>query len=435
MMPHLFTALSGPLHNIERRFLESAPTIGAWFASEWSKRAMPFYSSVDVRNAGYKVAPVDTNLYPGGWNNLAPAMLPLAALAAEETLRQIRPPVRNLLLVPENHTRNPFYLENVLALQNILSHAGCNVRLGSLNPEILTPTPITLSGARTLLLEPLVRKNGRLGLADFDPDLVLLNNDLSAGVPAALQGLEGQSLLPSLLAGWHVRRKTSHFKAYAVVAGRFAALLGIDPWFIDPLFNGCDNVDFSTVAGIHCLQCNVAELLGSIRRKYREYGIADRPFVVIKADNGTYGMGVMTVHDAGELGRLNRRTRNKMAVIKDGQPLSGVIIQEGVPTRERLQGAVAEPVVYMIAQHVVGGFYRANAGRGLDENLNAPGAVFSPMLPVDTRAQPGARPLCATDDGPNRFYLYGVVGQLAALAASHELEAAQAEAPSTLEFA
>ncbi|MWN51354.1 glutamate--cysteine ligase, partial [Escherichia coli] len=35
---------------------------------------------------------------------------------------------------------------------------------------------------------------------------------------------------------------------------------------------------------------------------------------------------------------------------------------------------------------------------------------------------------------PNRFYLYGVVGQLAALAASDELNAAQAEAPSALEF-
>ncbi|CAJ0722701.1 glutamate--cysteine ligase [Mycobacterium tuberculosis] len=51
------------------------------------------------------------------------------------------------------------------------------------------------------------------------------------------------------------------------------------------------------------------------------------------------------------------------AVTKDSQPLSRVIIQEGVPSRERLHGAVAEPVVYMIGQHVVGGFYRANPAR------------------------------------------------------------------------
>ena len=122
------------------------------------------------------------------------------------------------------------------------------------------------------------------------------------------------------------------------------------------------------------------------------------------------------------------------AVTKDSQPLSRVIIQEGVPTRERLHGAVAEPVVYMIGQHVVGGFYRANAGKGVDEHLNAPGAVFSPMLPVDRSSQPRSLSLCTTDEEPNRFYLYGVVGQLAALAASDELNAAQAEAPSALEF-
>lgn len=31
----------------------------------------------------FKLAPVDTNLYPGGWNNLSEAMLPLAVQAAQ----------------------------------------------------------------------------------------------------------------------------------------------------------------------------------------------------------------------------------------------------------------------------------------------------------------------------------------------------------------
>ena len=62
-----------------------------------------------------------------------------------------------------------------------------------------------------------------------------------------------------------------------------------------------------------------------------------------------------------------------MSVIKDGQEVSEVIIQEGVPTYERINDAVAEPVVYMIDRYVVGGFYRVNAERGIDENLNAPG--------------------------------------------------------------
>ena len=84
----------------------------------------------------------------------------------------------------------------------------------------------------------------------------------------------------------------------------------------------------------------------------------------MKADAGTYGMGIMTVRDPKDLADLNRRSRNKMSVIKDGQEVTEVILQEGVPTYERVNDAVAEPVVYMIDRYVVGGFYRVNPERG-----------------------------------------------------------------------
>ena len=117
-----------------------------------------------------------------------------------------------------------------------------------------------------------------------------------------------------------------------------------------------------------------ALLLAKIRRKYKEYGINEKPFIIVKADAGTYGMGIgLTVRDPEDLAELNRKTRNKMSVIKDGQEVSEVILQEGVPTFERVNDAVAEPVVYMIDRYVVGGFYRVHAERGIDENLNSPG--------------------------------------------------------------
>ncbi|MFN7196857.1 MAG: glutamate--cysteine ligase, partial [Hylemonella sp.] len=197
---------------------------------------------------------------------------------------------------------------------------------------------------------------------------------------------------------------------------------GIDPWLINPLFNRCGEVDFAESRGLDCLMTNVDALLGKIRRKYKEYGIKEKPFVVVKADNGTYGMGIMTVRDAKELQEINRRTRNKMSVIKDGQSVSEVIIQEGVLTYERMHDAVAEPVVYMMDRYVVGGFYRVHAERGVDENLNAPGASFVPLAFEQSAhlPQPGAKPGASA---PNRFYMYGVVGRLAMLAASYELEA------------
>jgi glutamate--cysteine ligase len=175
------------------------------------------------------------------------------------------------------------------------------------------------------------------------------------------------------------------------------------------------------------LQSNVDALLTKIRRKYKDYGINEKPFVIVKADNGTYGMGIMTVRDAKELTELNRRTRNKMSVVKDGQQVSEVIIQEGVPTYERINDAVAEPVVYMIDRYVVGGFYRVHAERGIDENLSAPGARYVPLAFAESHQlpKPGAKPGALA---PNRFYMYGVVGRLAMLAASYELEATDPDA-------
>jgi glutamate--cysteine ligase len=422
MVPHLVTALTGPINELEQRMLESMPAIERWFRLEWMEHTPPFYTSVDLRNAGFKLAPVDTNLYPGGFNNLTEEMLPLAVQAAMAAIEKICPEAKNLLLIPEKHTRNTFYLSNVARLRRIFTLAGLNVRLGTLDDSITAPTSIDLPDGESITVEPLVRTRRRVGLKDFDPCTVLLNNDLSAGIPPILENLHEQYLLPPLHAGWAVRRKSRHFQAYEEVAKKFAKLLGMDPWLINPLFSRCGEVNFQEGTGQECLQSNVEMLLAKIRRKYKEYGIQEKPFVIVKADNGTYGMGIMTVRDVSDIAELNRKTRNKMSVVKDGQAVSEVIIQEGVPTYERVNDAVAEPVVYMIDRYVVGGFYRVHAERGVDENLNAPGSRFAPLA-FDESAhlpRPGVRPGVSA---PNRFYMYGVVARLAMLAASYELEA------------
>ncbi|HCY15169.1 MAG: glutamate--cysteine ligase [Curvibacter sp. GWA2_64_110] len=427
MVPHLITALTGPINELEQRILDSMPAIERWFRLEWMEHTPPFYSSVDVRNAGFKLAPVDTNLYPGGWNNLTPEMLPLAVQAAMAAIEKICPEARNLLLIPENHTRNTFYLSNVAQLRRIFHMAGLNVRIGSISPEIKKTTTIELPGGESVTLEPVIRNRRRLGLKDFDPCTILLNNDLSAGIPGILEEIHEQYLLPPLHAGWSTRRKSNHFRSYEEVSKRFGKLLGIDPWLINPMFSKCGEVNFTEGTGMECLTSNVDALLAKIRRKYKEYGIKEKPFVVVKADNGTYGMGIMMVRDAKELEDLNRRTRNKMSVIKDGQEVNDVIIQEGVLTNERMNDAVAEPVVYMMDRYVVGGFYRVHAERGIDENLNAPGASFVPLAFAESThlPQPGMKPGASA---PNRFYMYGVIGRLAMLAASYELEATDPEA-------
>ena len=229
MVPHLITALTGPINELEQRVIDSMPAIERWFRLEWMEHTPPFYTSVDIRNAGFKLAPVDTNLYPGGWNNLTPEMLPLAVQAAMAAIEKICPEARNLLLIPENHTRNTFYLSNVAQLQRIFHMAGLNVRVGSINPEIKEVTVINLPNGDSVTLEPVIRTKRRLGLENFDPCTILLNNDLSAGIPGILEDLPEQYLLPPLHAGWSVRRKSLHFQSYEEVSKRFGKLLITGP--------------------------------------------------------------------------------------------------------------------------------------------------------------------------------------------------------------
>ena len=423
MVPHLTTALTGPLRDLEKRLLADDTAIEQWLRAKWQEHTPPFYASVDLRNACFKLAPVDTNLFPGGFNNLNPDFLPLCVQAAMTAIEKVCPEAKNLLLIPENHTRNLFYLQNVARLASILHHAGLNVRVGSLLPDITRPTRLDLPGGDHLTLEPLRRlgaEGRRLGLDGFDPCAILLNNDLSAGVPEILRNLHEQFLIPPLHAGWHVRRKSLHFAAYQEVANDFARHLDIDPWLINAEFDVCGKINFHERTGEECLANGVDTLLYRIRAKYREYGVEEKPFVIVKADAGTYGMGIMTVYDAAEVKSLNRRQRNKMAVGKEGMQVHEVMIQEGVPTCETVDEGTAEPVVYMIDRYVVGGFYRVNTARGRDENLNAPGMEFKPLAFETGCTLPDC--CLAPDAPPNRFYAYGVVARLALVAAALELE-------------
>jgi glutamate--cysteine ligase len=143
--------------------------------------------------------------------------------------------------------------------------------------------------------------------------------------------------------------------------------------------------------------------------------------VVVKADHGHQGLGIMTVRDVKDLEEAHLRARGRTVGAREAQAPAELIIQEGVLTNERVNEAVAEPVVYMMDRYVVGGFYRIHAERGIDENLNAPGASFVPLAFADSGRLPqrGEKP---GSSSPNRFYMYGVIGRLAMLAASYELE-------------
>jgi len=420
--PHLTTALKGPLQLLEKHILTNQTKIETWFRNMWHKFPPPVYGSVDLRNAGFKLAPVDMNLFPAGFNNLNPDFLPLCIQAVQQTIEKCDKGATKILLVSENHTRNTFYLENLATLHNIILKAGFEVRIGSLALDLHEPRVIELPSKQLITIEPIKRHKNRIILSDFDPCMIWLNNDLSGAFPSLLKDIE-QPFYPPAQLGWYNRLKSNHFACYERITDTFSKLIDIDPWLITPLFNQCSNIDFQNREGNICLIRNAEKLFYQIENKYKSYDIDQKPFIIVKADSGSYGMGIMTIQDPAELMELNRKQRTKMATTKGRQPVHQVILQEGIYTFETFgqNEHVAEPVVYMIGQHVVGGFYRVHQNRGKMENLNAPGMHFEPLAFAKCCNNPDNH--YHPDTCANRFYAYGVIARLSMLAAAQEQKA------------
>jgi glutamate--cysteine ligase len=409
--------------------------IAAWMDARRMESGAPFYSSVDVRHAGFKIAPVDTNLFPAGFNQLSAAARgratarvaarlerygvrsarePLAAGVSEAKGGQASLaslPLKRILVIPENHTRNTGYIDNLTALLFILRATGCEVELGSL---AATDAPIeVVNSAGEMLREmPLKREGSLLKTASaFCPQLIVLNNDLTSGLPEVLRGV-AQPIVPRPSLGWHRRRKSIYFEAYAKLAHAFATAFAIDPWLITPEQHKCGRVNFSERQGLECVAMGVEKVLHKIRAHYARYGIADEPYVYVKSDSGTYGMGIMTVKSGDEILEINKKIRNKMNVIKEGVQSTEVIIQEGIPTVDRIDAAPAEPMMYLVDGHAVGGAYRVNEARDAQNNLNATGMRFVGMCDEGEEGK-----VTMTEC---TFGALGLIAQLASLAAQRE---------------
>jgi len=419
-VPHLKTALQGPLHALESQFLNNSFLIEKWFRKQWPLTPPPLTCSVDLRNAGFKLAAIDTNVFPAGFNHLNPDFFPLCVQAVQATLESRYPCCDGLLLVGESHTRNELYFESLNQLKDIFLQAGYDTRVASLREDLLEPQEITLPNGKSFTLYPIQRQGDRVQVEGFTPCLLLLNNDLSNGTPSILENLS-QPIEPPLSLGWGVRTKTHHFYHYEKVVEEFSQVLNLDPWFLNPFFCKESQLDFMAKEGLETLAEKAEALLKKIKEKYQQYDIKEAPFLIIKANAGTYGMAVMRVKSGEDILHMNRKQRTHMSTAKGHRTVHEVILQEGVYTFETLgtEEAVAEPVVYMIGHHVVGGFYRVHQHRGNDENLNSPGMHFEPLA----FEEPCHLPQDAKKSHPcqNRFYAYGVVARLALLAAAREI--------------
>ena len=397
-------------HELHSHIINNHLEIEAWFRKQWIKYPAPFYSSIDLRNSGYKMAPVDTNLFPAGFNNLDESLESLYISAIQHTLEKQSVDIARILIITENHTRNKFYIKSSEVLERLIRKAGFETKsciLGDINDLNQTNQRLT-------------KKDGLLSYGSFVPDIILLNNDLSAGVPEILKKIK-QLILPDLNMGWTNRSKTVHFKFYSDIIYNFSRVFNIDSWLIEPLFRNCGEIDFKTKQGEECIVYHATKLFQLIEEKYDEYAINEKPYLMIKADSGTYGMGIIQVKSIDDIITINRKQRTKMTKTKGGNTLNSVILQEGIYSNEKLStpNEVVEPVIYSFGSNLVGGFYRVHQDKNNSENLNSPGMTFKPIPFNNVCISPDHTQSIYSDT--NKFYIYGVVARLAILAAAKEL--------------
>ncbi len=409
---------------LAEKIKQNKSSLEQWYESKAAEAALPFYCSIDLRDAGFKIAPVDSNLYPAGFNNICPEDLRVAPQLIRDQIHRLagKPgfpaSIQKLAILPEKNTQNLYYLENLHTLSHLLEEAGFEVRIGwydesSLRSEASESLELTSQSGKPIRATPLTLSKNRALLGNFDPDLIILNNDFSSGHPEPLDSIE-QPIIPSHVLGWHSRKKSAHFLHYNRLAGEFSQLIGIDPWLLQVETEEVTPVNFNEEQGLERVAESVSKILARTQAAYQERKIQTKPFVFVKNNAGTYGMGILVAHSAEELLSLNRREKNKMSVGKNRSKIESVVVQEGIPTSTLVDRLAAEPVIYLFGNELAGGFLRTNTQRGVEDNLNSQGMVFKKLCMSDLKRED-------EEKLPLLELVYGTIARISALAAGYEL--------------
>lgn len=365
------------VHDLTQKLEENRQLISEWMANKRSEVPIPIYGSVDIRDAGWKVAVVDANHFPAGFNNTSPEDEPHLAALLRNHIKRKHEGCTWVHLYPESHTRNPGYVENVATIKRLIEAAGFRCTVGS--PELEEHG--SLDGITGPLKLDAVEIEGDNLLIDGEkPCLVLLNNDLTEGM---VGGLGAHQVSPPPHMGWQRRRKSEHYECLQSYVNEIAEILDIDPWHLLSSWFVSEDKCLEKESCRQMLAAEVDEFLARIEAKYQTLGIDREPVAFIKNDRGTYGLGIMAVKSGSELLNLSNRKFKRLMYSKGGVDVENFLIQEGVPTAINTDdGAPVEPVVYLVDGEAASWFYRINAKKGEMENLNSPSAEFKPYSEV-----------------------------------------------------
>lgn len=337
---------------------------------------IPLYSSLDIRDAGWKLCAVDVNVFPGGFNNLNEEGLATAGKEFKAFFAKNLPGGKPLkiALVPEAHTSNKGYLYNLHTIISILNNVGIKVNLIWPGPPIPKEWTIKLDSEKFITYQP---QAGGLN----NVDAIILNNDLS---PGPLEFLKNSNLpiFPSETLGWYRRSKSEHFDlANALLDELSSEFSWFDPWYFSSQIAHLKDFKPSDSNSIEEVLELSQKLLGQLTIDYKERSIGLPPRLFLKNNSGTYGMGVLSLNNVEDIRNSISTIKRKFSRGKEAVPVTDVILQEAIPTifNDSSSNYAAEPVLYVVNGKLTGAFMRQHASLPQPvsyQNLNQPGASF-----------------------------------------------------------
>lgn len=393
--------------------LKNMNSLCEWYNTQKKELYIPFYSSYDIRDACFKATNVDANIYPAGFNNICQTDKDASPDLVQSYFEKHYPGAKKILLITEDHFKNTYYWENVFAIKNLLTKAEYEVVVGmpGLEASAGLTTMESYQGHKVDVL-PVINANGQLQAKDFVPDVVVSNNDFTKTYEQWTDTSK-TNMTPSMELGWHRRKKSVYFKHYNDVATEFAKILGVDPWIFTVKTNVFEQFDVSSDERKNELAQAVNNMIADLREEYKQRGIEEEPYVFIKNNSGTYGLGVTRVNSGDDVLHWTYDARKKMKAQKGGGKFTEVIVQEGVPTVVKSEEATAEPTIYLVGEELAGGFLRAHAGKDDRESLNSPGAVYKKLCLSDLRIKAQGCPL---------ENVYGWIAKIGLLAIGRETQ-------------
>lgn len=358
---------------IHQLILNSLPELSVWFDKKSEGVAFPFYSSFDIRDSSYKIATVDANIFPAGFNLICNEDQSHSVNLIQKFLTKHYPNVKKVLLLAEEHTHNLYYWDNIHRIKVLIESAGFKVSVCVPGKNMPAQKNWETASGYSFPVSILEKEEG---------DLIISNNDFSSDHDILIN----KPLTPALNLGWHIRKKHDFFNYYNEVATEFANLIEIDPWHFTVETRLFSPFDVTREENREELKAEVSKFLDKLKENQAKH-TNKKPYLFLKNNSGTYGLGVVSLNCPDEVDHWNYKIKKTLKASKGGRGIKELILQEGIPTSVLDHDYAAEPTLYMIGSELSGGFLRTHKSKSAKENLNSPGAAFKKLCVRDLQIE------------------------------------------------